>query len=560
MSVLNKDDKSYKQSIDAPVVSLVEGINESQSFLTTSSCSGRIMMIHEGDVSKRKNGADFLFVSHDLVDPVESKKLVESIKGLSGNVFFKLEPLIIHVECERLDLAVTLLHLMKEKGPFKHSAIVSARNAKFVVAIRGMVRMEIPLIYQGEMMISHDQLKRYLEIANERLKENFEAIRQLKAWVSGGQLDRIGVEQPVDHPIRDLSPALNIVGEIVDGFTALIPTPLLHGSPVEIGELQLKLDDQWKFAMTQHGERIGIVPDGRSRPPTSRCNCMLVGTLPNQALISFDDDLWILVLSEKSSGKHQLNWKKVRGVNAGAQYFTDGTSIQIMSDSIASQIVWGMETSREHEVRVKGFERFGDAIQVEDELSPADAQLYARNMNARIVVKSDKPFTPPTILYSALNSPVVCHRENGVSFKIDFSVDSFSSVLVAQRAKIPSLLQDSEYVCEIAQGVDCLSIALGKVPRVTQVDIIVINQSRYRMIEESMTLNQVEKFKLFTSVEEVMDKSGPIYDRLIISDPAFVVTEDIMSRLVKPGGIVHQIKWRHSKFTMVHSTFNALSS
>jgi tRNA G37 N-methylase Trm5 len=176
-------------------------------------------------------------------------------------------------------------------------------------------------------------------------------------------------------------------------------------------------------------------------------------------------------------------------------------------------------------------------------------------MNASMVLKSDKAFTPPTILYSALDRPVVHHRENGTSFKIDFSLDSFSSVLVSPRSKIRSLLRDSEYVCEIAQGVDCLSIALGNDARVAHVDIVVVNQGRHPMIHESMGLNQAKKYTLISSVEDVMPKPSAIYDRLIISDPSFVVTEGVKKRLVKPGGIVHQIEWRNTKFMMVQSTF-----
>jgi hypothetical protein len=75
------------------------------------------------------------------------------------------------------------------------------------------------------------------------------------------------------------------------------------------------------------------------------------------------------------------------------------------------------------------------------------------------------------------------------------------------------------------------------------------------MIHESMGLNQAKKYTLISSVEDVMPKPSAIYDRLIISDPSFVMTEGVKKRLVKPGGIVHQIEWRNTKFMMVQSTF-----
>ena len=45
-----KADLSKKGSIDAPIVGLVECLNESEPYYTTSSCSGRILLYADQEV------------------------------------------------------------------------------------------------------------------------------------------------------------------------------------------------------------------------------------------------------------------------------------------------------------------------------------------------------------------------------------------------------------------------------------------------------------------------------------------------------------------------------
>lgn len=185
--VLSKEDKSFKKSIDAPIVFAVNAINSSDNFFTTSSCSGRIMVINEeGD--KRKHGAQFVFVSHNFVETNEAGTLLEKVTAIRGNVFLKLEPLILHIECKTLDLALKLLHSFKAESRFKHTSIVSAVNSKYIVCIKAMPKLEIPIKYVGEVIVTVELLTKYLSIANQRMAENFDAISSLNELISGGIL------------------------------------------------------------------------------------------------------------------------------------------------------------------------------------------------------------------------------------------------------------------------------------------------------------------------------------------------------------------------------------
>lgn len=93
-----KADLSKKGSIDAPIVGLVECLNESEPYYTTSSCSGRILLYADQVRSAphsapwtvmrcassqssgvRKKGCHWLLISHE---PVSMTQLVSSHPSL----------------------------------------------------------------------------------------------------------------------------------------------------------------------------------------------------------------------------------------------------------------------------------------------------------------------------------------------------------------------------------------------------------------------------------------------------------------------------------------------
>jgi len=129
-SSLNKD-KSRKGSIDARILSLVDLINSTHDFFTTSTCSGRIILFTNEFVSKnddiplenvdetlgggsivgnkkkriKKKGCTWLMVSHDEVTVPELldawRKCHEQLDP-DSDICFKLEAAILHIQCRRL--------------------------------------------------------------------------------------------------------------------------------------------------------------------------------------------------------------------------------------------------------------------------------------------------------------------------------------------------------------------------------------------------------------------------------------------------------------------------
>jgi len=162
---LSRKDNSKKGSIDSKIKCLVSKINRKNEYYTTSSCSGRIMLLSEG---KAKNEAEWLFVSHGKVSLAQIKGVLE--KAGSNIVWFRFEPMILHVCCKSLESAERLLESAKSAG-FKHSGIVSIKK-RVVIEIRGTDFISAPLQCPDKR-----QLKILIDEANKKMKRNDSRIK-----------------------------------------------------------------------------------------------------------------------------------------------------------------------------------------------------------------------------------------------------------------------------------------------------------------------------------------------------------------------------------------------
>eukprot|EP00795_Rhopilema_esculentum_P010707 gene10707-19483_t len=141
-------DNSKKGSIDQPIIDLVSFINNLNDFFTTSSCSGRIAVISEGDA--RKKGCNWLYMSHATSSQSDIVKAVKDSID-SATATFKYEAFVLHVQCKTLDKAQKM-------------------------AVRSTHAMEVPLVLKGKLMVSEEYIANIVEICNEKLEENFKRI------------------------------------------------------------------------------------------------------------------------------------------------------------------------------------------------------------------------------------------------------------------------------------------------------------------------------------------------------------------------------------------------
>jgi len=175
-------DLSRKGSVDEPIENLVAFINSLDQYFTTSSCSGRILLIGEDYVNKKsiqKEGCKWIHVTHSQCNPGD---IVSKLDPTNGDLTFKFEPFVLHVQCKSLDDAQIMLSCGVQAG-FRNSGISlksrksSDRNfSKIIVAIRSTHGLDTPLSANGELLVSEKFVDHITSKANRLMEENLKRI------------------------------------------------------------------------------------------------------------------------------------------------------------------------------------------------------------------------------------------------------------------------------------------------------------------------------------------------------------------------------------------------
>ncbi len=168
---LEKSDKSKKQSVDIRIREIVDFINSLEDYYTTSSCSGRILVI-ENLESRKKNEAEWLFASHEKASVQDIKNALASPSRNSA--WLKQEGFILHICCRTLDAADKIISLARDCG-LKRSGAISF-SKRIIVEILGTDRIEAVLARHGAVIASDSYIEAAAEEANLKMEKNFERL------------------------------------------------------------------------------------------------------------------------------------------------------------------------------------------------------------------------------------------------------------------------------------------------------------------------------------------------------------------------------------------------
>jgi len=215
---LKKKDKSKKGYVDKGIKEIVDKINFKKDYYTTSSCAGRIVLLEMR--SRKKNECSWIFTKHDKVNynkiknslknynnknkKIKSKYIGEAsdvegqrsravscervirslafhksaegklndnfnIHQIKNQVWFKQQPIILHVACRNIEAAKNLLDAARKV--FKHSGIISVTNRKITVEIIGNEKIET-IVADKDFVADEKYLKNIVKYANKNFVES----------------------------------------------------------------------------------------------------------------------------------------------------------------------------------------------------------------------------------------------------------------------------------------------------------------------------------------------------------------------------------------------------
>jgi len=160
--------------MDQDLVKFCDFVAKSKNYYTASSCAGRIALIGL-DKTESKQESAFYRKWHRTI---KKEELLEAVKAFKGEVlWFKQEPLILHLGTNDLDNARKIL-ILCEKAGIKRAGIKVAKDGKFMAELLGTHAISAP-IKEGNYCVDEEYLKYLAEKANEKFKKNQELIKKL---------------------------------------------------------------------------------------------------------------------------------------------------------------------------------------------------------------------------------------------------------------------------------------------------------------------------------------------------------------------------------------------
>lgn len=166
--------------VDLDIIPLLDYLNSLSDYYTTSSCFGRISLLHDVG-SKRDNG--WLGKWHRLVESDEVIHALEKIPD-RGIVWFKYEPAILHVVAMELEGAAKILRTARNSG-FKRAGIMAVKDGRNMVEVCCTERIDAPLAHDGSLLVGSDYIKYLVKQANKQFEKGRKRLSRLEKAFRG---------------------------------------------------------------------------------------------------------------------------------------------------------------------------------------------------------------------------------------------------------------------------------------------------------------------------------------------------------------------------------------
>ena len=167
-TALSKLEKAKKENkVDKGIISILNMINKSDNYYTTSSCYGRIVLLEIPNIGNKKE-AIFLGKWHRTINLDELT--LASKYSKKGQIWLLSQSPIIHIVSKTFDDADRILKLAILCG-FKNSGIKSL-GKKIVVELCSTERLDVPVGLDGLLYCNNDHLELLINISNEILEKS----------------------------------------------------------------------------------------------------------------------------------------------------------------------------------------------------------------------------------------------------------------------------------------------------------------------------------------------------------------------------------------------------
>lgn len=153
--------------VDKDLIKYLDKFNTLKDYYTTSSCSGRVMLVKNIEGTNKTPGS-FYFKSHSIVKYSEALKAIREFEG-TEELWLKSESFILHVGCRTIENADKLLKYCQLKG-IKRAGVATI-SRRIIVEIIGTQSIAAIIEKDGKILASEEYIKVLIEKSNKKLAE-----------------------------------------------------------------------------------------------------------------------------------------------------------------------------------------------------------------------------------------------------------------------------------------------------------------------------------------------------------------------------------------------------
>ena len=160
---------------DKGILPLLEFINSLEDFYSTSSCSGRVVLLHD---MGNKLDSSWLGKWHREVGVDEVLAAMKNPPA-GGTVLFKYESAILHLVARDLKGAKKLLVIAREAG-YKRAGIQGLNEDRHLVEICDTGSIDVPIIEKGKVLVDDNYMGCLVALANKKFRNGMEKLERLE--------------------------------------------------------------------------------------------------------------------------------------------------------------------------------------------------------------------------------------------------------------------------------------------------------------------------------------------------------------------------------------------
>ncbi len=154
-------------AVDDALVGFLDDLNDHPDFYTTSSCSGRIVLL--SDVGSKLHD-DWLGKWHRTVT---AKEILDALEPVEGVTWLIQESFILHLHCRTRMQAKQVIDLAIASG-FKRTGLIAFDSDRWAVEVLSTERIAAPVQRDGVRLVDEPYIEFLVELANERFSRAME--------------------------------------------------------------------------------------------------------------------------------------------------------------------------------------------------------------------------------------------------------------------------------------------------------------------------------------------------------------------------------------------------